>query len=396
MIFDLFSGSMGGTLSALLILLMLLLMMAMSIKLMFSRRKKAYFSLTFSLLLIAVQYIVIIALGYRPGIESNGAQVYLVQMLQTISFIMINVGIYQMYNPTNRKVKFLAWLGTFLALAIMGTRYYGETRVFTDDISGAMAVQASAFLNVWIDLYLYILIFFCFYFVTPVIGQTGKYQLALAAYLLMHTASVLNDYIYSGASEGLMMAENLLPVVYFFIIYLFIFERVLELMQAVYHSSITDGLTGLYNRRFFTRRLEQYLNAGVPVSVIFTDIDNFKKLNDTLGHQEGDEALKRTASVIKDIAEDVGLHGRYGGEEMVLMVTDPKKNPARIAELVRSRIESEAGVTVSVGYAKYRKGVTAEQLLKQADEAMYVSKKTGKNKVTGYKAGILKTIMEHS
>lgn len=390
--FELFSGAMGGTISALLILLMLLLMLSMSMKLMVSRRKKAYFSLTFSLLLIAVQYIMIIALGYRPGIESFGPQVYLIQMLQTISFVIINVGIYQLYNPTKRKVAFLAWLGAFLAVAIMGTRYYAETTVFADEISGAMAAQTSAFLNVWIDLYLYILIFFCFYFVTPAIGQTGKYQLALAVYLIMHTASVLNDYIYGGASEGLMLAENLLPVVYFFIIYLFMFERVLELMQAVYRSSITDGLTGLYNRRFFTRRLEQYLNAGVPVSVIFTDIDNFKQLNDTLGHQEGDEALKRTAAVIKDIAEDVGIPGRYGGEEMVLMVTDPKRKPAKVAELIRSRVESEAGVTVSVGYAKYRKGITAEQLLKQADEAMYVSKKTGKNKVTGYKAGILKTI----
>ncbi|TLS53955.1 GGDEF domain-containing protein [Paenibacillus antri] len=382
---ELFFGSSGGIVSALMILLMLFLMTAMSLRLMLSRKKKAYFSLTFSLLLIAVQYAAVVAIGARPDAGDGGA--YLVNGLQTLSFIALNVGLYQLYNPTKRKVTFLAYLGTILTLLILGARYYAASELFPDPAAAA-SVQANAFLNVWMDIYLYALIFFCFYFVTPSVGQTAKYQTALVVYFLTHSAAVLNSYIYDEGATGLRFAEHFLPVVFFFIVFLFIFERVLELMQAVYHSSITDGLTGLYNRRFFMRRLQQYLQGGVAVGVIFTDIDNFKKLNDTKGHQQGDEALRKVASIVLEIAEDIGLGGRYGGEEIVMIVADPKLDPGKVAERLRARVEAEAGVTVSVGWAKYRKGVTAEQLTKQADEAMYVSKKTGKNRVTAYKPGM--------
>jgi diguanylate cyclase (GGDEF)-like protein len=358
-------------------------MISMSLRLMLSRKKKAYFSLTFSLLLIAVQYAAIVAIGTDP--EGGGS--YLVNGLQTLSFIALNVGLYQLYNPTKRKVTFLAYLGTLIGLLIMGARYYAAAELFPDPAAAASA-QANAFLNVWMDIYLYVLILFCFYFVTPAVGQAAKYQAALVVYFLTHSAAVLNDYVYGESASGLTFAAHFLPVVFFFIVFLFIFERVLELMQAVYQSSITDGLTGLYNRRFFMRRLQQYIQAGVGVGVIFTDIDNFKKLNDTKGHQQGDEALRKVASIVREIAEDIGIGGRYGGEEIVMIVGESKLDPGKVAEQLRARIEAEAGVTVSVGWAKHRKGVTAEQLTKQADEAMYVSKKTGKNRVTGYKPGM--------
>lgn len=389
MMSDLFLGPKGGIVAALLILLMLCLMITMSIRLMASRRKKAYFSLTFSLLLIAAQYALIVMLGLWPDAQSDAAEHYLIRGLETVSFIAMNVGIYQLYNPTKRKVTFLAYMGAVIAFAIIGARYYAVTELLPEAmLTGETMMQTNLFLNVWMDLYLYALIFFCFYFVTPSIGQSVKYQSALVVFFLTHSAAVLNGYIYGNASDALTIADHYLPVVYFFIIFLFIFERVLELMQAVYHSSITDGLTGLYNRRFFTRRLERFVQDGVPVSVVFTDIDNFKKLNDTQGHQRGDEALRHAASIVMDIAEESGLHGRYGGEEIVMIVTDPKAHPGKIAEKIRARIEAEAGVTVSVGWSKWRKGVTAEQLIKQADEAMYVSKKSGKNRVTAYKNGM--------
>lgn len=370
-----------------LILLMLFLMISMSIRLMLSRRKKAYFSLTFSLILITGQYLLIAVLGTRPDTQGGGVDHFLIHSLQTLSFIMLNVGVYQLYNTTKRKVTFLAFLGTLIALLIMGARYYAATELFADPVTGTTVQQMNAFLNVWMDIYLYILILFCFYFVTPSIGQTMKYQIAIVIYFLTHSASVLNGYVYNYTVDPLTLAEHFLPVVFYFIIFLFLFERVLELMQAVYQSSITDGLTGLYNRRYFTRRLQQYIQAGIAVSVIFTDIDNFKKLNDTKGHQQGDEALRHVASIVMEEAEGIGIPGRYGGEEIVMIVAEPKLDAGKVAERLRSRIEAEAGVTVSVGWAKYRKGITAEQLTKQADEAMYVSKKSGKNRVTGSKPG---------
>jgi diguanylate cyclase (GGDEF)-like protein len=385
---DLFLGATGGTVSALLILLLLALMLSMSIRLMLSRRKKAYFSLTFSLLLIFGQYLLLMAFGSRTTAVADGAETYFIHGLQTLSFIAMNVGLYQLYNTTKRKVMFLTYLGVFITFAMMAVRHYAAAAWFADSAAGAAVIQVNAFLNIWMDIYLYALIFFCFYFVTPMIGQPMKYQISIVIYFVTHSAIVLNQYVYEGKAAGLQIAEHFLPVVYYFILFLFIFERVLELMQAVYQSSITDGLTGLYNRRYFTRRLEQYVQAGIAVSVIFADIDNFKRLNDTQGHQRGDEALRHVASIVMEEAEDIGIPGRFGGEEIVMILTEPLLDAGKIAEKVRARIAAEAGVTVSVGYAKHRQGVKAEQLIKQADEAMYVSKKTGKNRVTPYKAAL--------
>ncbi|UJF31537.1 GGDEF domain-containing protein [Paenibacillus hexagrammi] len=155
-------------------------------------------------------------------------------------------------------------------------------------------------------------------------------------------------------------------------------------MQAIYNSSITDGLTRLYNRKYFYNRVTQHVQRHLPISVLFSDIDNFKKLNDTQGHQKGDEVLKQVAQILKDEVEEYGIAGRYGGEEMVVMVTDPGIKMDAFAERVRKRIESETIVTASIGYSKYKKGLSAEELIKQADEAMYKAKTTGKNKVVKY------------
>jgi diguanylate cyclase (GGDEF)-like protein len=117
---------------------------------------------------------------------------------------------------------------------------------------------------------------------------------------------------------------------------------------------------------------------------LFSDIDNFKKLNDTKGHQMGDNVLKQVAAIMKEESEDFGIAGRYGGEEIVVMITDPSINMESFAERVRQRVEEETLVTVSLGYSKYDRGVTVEQLIKQADEAMYKAKTSGKNKVVRY------------
>jgi diguanylate cyclase (GGDEF)-like protein len=157
-----------------------------------------------------------------------------------------------------------------------------------------------------------------------------------------------------------------------------------EIMQAIYNTSITDGLTRLYNRKFFDRRVAQYVQRGYPVSVLFSDIDNFKKLNDTKGHQTGDEILKQVAEILRQESEECGIAGRYGGEEMVVLVTDPAVKMDQFAERIRSRIESETIVTASIGYSRSKGNVTADELVRQADEAMYKAKTSGKNKVVKF------------
>jgi len=388
---DLFLGTYGSTVSALLILLLLLLTVSMSLRLLLTRRKRAYMSLTVSLLLFAIQYIAVIFIGSRPDVNDSGTALHLLQGLQALSFIVLNVGIYQLYNPSKRKVTILSYLGAIMVLLIIGAKYYAATQLFDNPAAADAVAQTNAFLNIWMDIYVYLLIFICFYFITPAIGQTMKYQLALVIVFLTHSSAVLNSYVFDRQSVWLTAAEYYVPVLFFFIIFLFIFERVLELMQAVYHSSITDGLTGLYNRRFFMRRVQQYADMNVPHGVVFADIDNFKRLNDTRGHQYGDETLRRVAAVALEIAEEHGLAGRFGGEEIVLLVEGKPEQIAKAAEQLRERVETETGVTVSVGWAAHRKGVDAEQLTKQADEAMYASKKGGKNRVTGYTKGLPKS-----
>jgi diguanylate cyclase (GGDEF)-like protein len=238
----------------------------------------------------------------------------------------------------------------------------------------------------FLDIYLIALLSVAFYFITPVIGQHIKYQVSIAVYFTIQLSTVINTYIIIGENLWLSGLTNFLPILYYFIIFMFVFERVVELMQAIYQSSITDGLTGLYNRRYFHKRVSQFISQNRPFSIIFGDIDNFKKLNDTKGHQAGDDVLRQVAQIIMEISEDIGMSGRYGGEEMVLMIFDPN-TVKKVAEEIRSRIEKETQVTLSLGYSKYRKGLTADQLIQQADQAMYKSKKSGKNKITAYSVG---------
>ncbi|MNR41956.1 putative diguanylate cyclase YdaM [compost metagenome] len=98
----------------------------------------------------------------------------------------------------------------------------------------------------------------------------------------------------------------------------------------------------------------------------------------------GDNVLKQVAQIMKDEADECGIAGRYGGEEMVIMVSDPSVKMDAFAERIRSRIEKETIVTASIGYSKYKNGLSAEELIKQADEAMYRAKTTGKNKVVKF------------
>jgi len=370
--------------AALSVLALLVPMLVMSLRLLQSRRKAAYLSLFISLLLVAAQYAAMLPLGGKPGPEDGDWRALAVRALQALSVILLNSGLYQLYNPSKRRAKFAVWTGVLGVLAITAARQYAAERFFAE----AAEAQANAFLNIWLDLYIYAVLFFCFRFVAPAVGHPGKYQLSLVVLFAAHSAELVSGYVLGETYAWLLAAVRWLPAVYFFIVFLFIFERVLELMQAVYRSAITDGLTGLYNRRYFMRRLRQWIEAGVPLGVVFADIDNFKKLNDTKGHQEGDETLRRVARAAADVAEDAGMAARFGGEEIVLLVEGNSKAVAQAAERLRERVEAEAGVTVSVGWAAHKPGVEAEQLVRQADEAMYVSKRGGKKRVTAYRSGM--------
>ena len=154
----------------------------------------------------------------------------------------------------------------------------------------------------------------------------------------------------------------------------------------------TDSLTRLANRRFFIDFLEKAMAFAKrheqPLSVIMADLDNFKSLNDTYGHQAGDQVLVAFGQVMQASIRQEDLAARFGGEEFILMLPGTTIEDATIlAERLRESLENLAfpplttRVTASFGIAQYRPDDTFETLVKRADEALYAAKAAGRNRV---------------
>lgn len=166
------------------------------------------------------------------------------------------------------------------------------------------------------------------------------------------------------------------------------------------HIAMTDELTGLFSRRYLfdaLRRVVKSVQRASPrgVACLLLDLDHFKTVNDTLGHLEGDEALKKVAAVIRSATRESDICGRFGGEEFVVVLADVDESGARVAaEKIRAAIERQCAVSVSIGVA-LAGPVTLETLRREralddvvqklvhdADLAMYASKAAGRNRVT--------------
>jgi len=166
-----------------------------------------------------------------------------------------------------------------------------------------------------------------------------------------------------------------------------------NLEQELRRLSTTDGLTGLFNRRFLDATLDTEFHrtrrTGNPLSVVMFDIDRFKKFNDTYGHDQGDRVLQMTAQCLRDCVRPFDYPCRYGGEEYVAILPGMKADDAlAFAERLRLRIaETEVDnlhVTVSLGVATFPglKLGKPEELIEAADAALYLSKENGRNPTT--------------
>jgi diguanylate cyclase (GGDEF)-like protein len=166
------------------------------------------------------------------------------------------------------------------------------------------------------------------------------------------------------------------------------------------HLSRTDWLTGLWNTRYFNNVLDSALKDAKDeetcLSLLMIDIDNFKKYNDTLGHQKGDEAIKRVAHLLDSSSRRSDFVCRYGGEEFCVIMAGIDKNDAKmIAERLRKRVEDffkeddstpeELKLTVSLGLATFPyDGSDKKDLIQNADLALYHAKQNGKNMACQY------------
>ena len=176
-------------------------------------------------------------------------------------------------------------------------------------------------------------------------------------------------------------------------------ERERELMEAnqrLRHMSQTDALTGLDNRRHIETRIEEMFEhakrLGEPFSCVMVDLDKFKSVNDEYGHQAGDAVLRQLAKILKHEVREIDHAGRYGGEEFILLLTGTVLDAAvTFAERVRKAIESHTFTfdngaiqrTASFGVAAWPhpKITSCDGLVRAADDALYVAKETGRNRV---------------
>jgi diguanylate cyclase (GGDEF)-like protein len=163
--------------------------------------------------------------------------------------------------------------------------------------------------------------------------------------------------------------------------------------------SQTDGLTGVDNRRHIEERLTEAFGHAArlnePLAVVMTDVDHFKSVNDTYGHQAGDAVLKQVAEVLRDTAREIDRVGRYGGEEFLVLLPGASLEDARrYADRARAAVAGrefayEGGAlrrTLSAGVAAWPHPDVRHQeaLVKLADDALYAAKTGGRNRVVAH------------
>lgn len=167
----------------------------------------------------------------------------------------------------------------------------------------------------------------------------------------------------------------------------------LFLMEETQLLALTDGLTGLYNRRHASKRLEEEIararRNGTGLCVAMCDVDHFKAINDEFGHSAGDRVLQQIAASLAEYVRRNDIVSRWGGEEFLVIFSEIKLTAARIvAERLRGRLANTPqveggpnGISVSIGLATLGRESTAESLIEQADQALYRAKARGRNRV---------------
>ncbi|MGP3788552.1 GGDEF domain-containing protein [Paenibacillus sp. 1A_MP2] len=213
--------------------------------------------------------------------------------------------------------------------------------------------------------------------------------------ILINIVSLI--FLYQGLGGNLDALSNVVTVVRIALCMLLLLVTIdyqSRIIEGTYVKAITDSLTGLLNNKKIKQVIRSTIDAQVDFSIMFLDLDDFKSINKAVGHAAGDEVLKSVAKIVKEEFDGIGFVGRYGGEEVVAILTDSYSGSLlKKAEDIRIRVENEViyqsdqsvhAVTASIGVCDWTEEWSAEECLKNANEAMYKAKSLGKNRVVHY------------
>ncbi|MGV2886227.1 GGDEF domain-containing protein [Paenibacillus taichungensis] len=360
-IFNFFIGVKGEFLQALLILPVIVLMWFLSLQLLEKRKRRSY-SILLKITMVFAAFngiAAVAALTLTASGSENQLFASIINGISNAAFVTVLFGFFRIHYKADLKTQ-LVFIGPAVASAIAGMLIPIVGNVICLISIGAIFLLHGRKL-----------------------GRGQQNLIASCLYGLSLLISSVTNLV-PDIHGAVYMIERILPVAAYTLLFINLLEHSMIIMQSSLVSSMTDPLTGLYNRRYFTKVITNCIEKNAPVNVIFTDIDNFKKLNDTKGHKIGDEVLKQVATIFMEEVEDIGVAGRYGGEEMVVLIHNVDIDMNELTERIRARIEKETIVTASIGYRMFEAGVAPDQLIKQADEAMYIAKQSGKNRVVRY------------
>lgn len=294
------------------------------------------------------------------------------------------------------------------------------------------ALSSLAMLQVDFDLVvLGLLIFFCGGFESPLL-VFFVYYIVMTTFLVEHKKALKNTLAAVIVVAAIFMIERgldlsskgLTVLVGFSFILLFTYlvsaylsqhlrdneEKLRELLEKFREQSVTDGLTGLYNQThfflLFNLQLERAKRTHTAFSLIIFDVDHFKNYNDVNGHMAGSEALKKVGHLMQKEFRDTDILAKYGGDEFVVIMPNADHIGAFLgADRLREKVEITAfpgaenqplgKITLSLGIASYPEhGTTAPDILAKADKAMYIAKKTGRNRTVFYRPELEEVSMD--
>lgn len=310
----------------------------------------------------AFSYAALVCLLTGSEITNNGAAAVSIGFSGG-AFILVQLSLFQFYNPKTQNLR-----NRFAVPAAVITLL----PLVLSFVNGSFALIAGIVGIVLYSIYAYM-------YLSPYFSGQLIY---IGSIFLFATATITHSV--EVALQSSLLISQLLMLFSYFLIFLLNYSRILDITQGITEASAIDGLTGLYNSRYIRKRANDFALDESLQAVLLIDIDHFKKINDTMGHPKGDEVLQRVSQVVQDETEGKGLAGRYGGEELLVLLNNAPNDNFSIAERIRKRVEKDTIVTVSIGYAYFSPGELSTEVIKQADDALYRAKHRGRNQVVNY------------